>query len=216
MPAIIVGMVLAFVLAIVLLGTFHKSSPAQERAVGTITQAVANAIQESAGDDDKPAQGAVVSGPQPPRGDGSELTPVGRFKPAFVKLYQTELLPGGPPESLPGAKVVGTRELIQTLRERDAGTNPTWLIDARGCAPQATIPTALCLPDASVEELQAKVPNKAAQLVIFCTDGACPSAYKLASQAVAAGYTSVYWYRGGVSAWTAAGEPTAAGAGGVQ
>ena len=45
-------------------------------------------------------------------------------------------------------------------------------------------------------------------MVIFCHDGTCPWSYNLASQAVAAGYTAVYWYRGGINAWTAAGLPT--------
>ena len=53
--------------------------------------------------------------------------------------------------------------------------------------------------------------------VIFGQDGANPAPFKLATQAVAAGYTNVLWFRGGVSAWTAAGEPTVArSAGGGQ
>jgi TIR domain-containing protein/rhodanese-like protein len=223
MPAIIVGLVFAFVLAIVLIGKFgHKRSPAEDQATTTIAQAVANAIQTGAKDDtDKSDQDggaqAAAGGPLPPRGDGSELTPLGRPKPAFVKFYQTELMPGGPPEGLQGATVINTRELVQTLRERDAGMNPVWLIDARGCTEAPTLPTAQCLAGNSVQELQAKVPNKAAPLVLFGQDGANPAPFNLATQAVAAGYSNVLWYRGGVSAWTAAGEPTVArSAGGGQ
>ena len=32
--------------------------------------------------------------------------------------------------------------------------------------------------------------------------------YQMASQAIQAGYTNIYWYRGGINAWTAAGEPS--------
>ncbi len=215
-PVLIVGLVLAFVLAIVLIGVFHKPSPAREREATILTQAVANAIQEGAKDDldksdrDAGAQAVAAAGPQPPRGDGAELTPLGRPKPAFVRFYQTELLPGGPPEGLQGAMLINARELIESMRERDAGVKPFWLIDARGCTPAQTIPTAQCLPGNSIQELQAKAPNKAAQVVIFGQDGANPAPFKLASQAVAAGYTNVFWFRGGVSAWTAAGEPTVA------
>ena len=134
-----------------------------------------------------------------------------------MRFYQTELLPGGPPEGLQGAMLINARELIESMRERDAGVKPFWLIDARGCTQAQTIPTAQCLPGNSIQELQAKAPNKAAQVVIFGQDGANPAPFTLASQAVAAGYTNVFWFRGGVSAWTAAGEPTAArGAGGGQ
>ncbi len=222
-PVLIVGLVLAFVLAIVLIGVFHKPSPAHEREATILTQAVANAIQEGAKDDldksdqDAGAQAAAAGGPQPPHGDGSELTPLGRPKPAFVRFYQTELLPGGPPEGLQDAMLINARELIESMRERDAGVKPFWLIDARGCTQAQTIPTAQCLPGNSIQELQAKAPNKAAQVVIFGQDGANPAPFTLASQAVAAGYTNVFWFRGGVSAWTAAGEPTTArGDGGGQ
>ena len=168
-PVLIVGLVLAFVLAIVLIGVSTSPRPPVTRKPPSLTQAVANAIQEGAKDDrdksdrDAGAQAVAAAGPQPPRGDGAELTPLGRPKPAFVRFYQTELLPGGPPEGLQGAMLINARELIESMRERDAGVKPFWLIDARGCTPAQTIPTAQCLPGNSIQELQAKAPNKAAQ-----------------------------------------------------
>jgi TIR domain len=55
MPLAIVGVVLAFVLIIVMLGLHGgKPSPAAEQATNTIAQAVANAIQEGAKNDDQP------------------------------------------------------------------------------------------------------------------------------------------------------------------
>jgi len=55
MPLAIVGLVLAFVLIIVLIGLHGgRSSPAAEQATNTIAQAVANAIQAGAKDDDQP------------------------------------------------------------------------------------------------------------------------------------------------------------------
>jgi hypothetical protein len=56
MPLAIVGVVFTFVLIIVLIGMLggRKPSPAQEQATNTIAQAVANAIQAGAKNDDQP------------------------------------------------------------------------------------------------------------------------------------------------------------------
>jgi rhodanese-related sulfurtransferase len=151
---------------------------------------------------------AAPTGAQPPVGDGTELNAARQANPAAVNYYETVLAANGPPAMLAGATVLSTGQLIQNLRTRDAGTNPFWLIDARGCTTEPTIPTSVCLTSNTVQELEVKVPDKTAQLVIFCHDGACPLSYELASQAVAAGYTHVYWYRGGINAWMADGGPS--------
>jgi rhodanese-related sulfurtransferase len=217
MPLLIIVAVFAFVLVIVLVATHGPGpSPAQEQATKAISQALANAIQTGAkdDDDDRPPQVGPAGAPQPPRGDGSELAPVGQPNPGAVTFYENELQPGGPPAALQGATVINTVQLLQNLRARDAGAAPFWLVDARGCTQETTLPTAICLTSNSLQELEAKAPGKATQLVIFCHDGACPMSFNLASQAVAAGYTDVLWYRGGVNAWAASGEPTVSRAGG--
>jgi rhodanese-related sulfurtransferase len=218
LPLVIAGGVFALVVLLALAASLgRKTSPAQEQATNTIAQAVANAIQSDAKDDDqKPAQGAAAGAAAPPHGDGSELTPVAQANPGAVAFYENELQPGGPPAALDGATVITTGQLVQSMRERDAGSNPFWLIDARGCSQEPTIPTAVCLAGNSIQELEAKAPNKATQLVVFCHDGACPMSFNLASQAVAAGYSNVFWYRGGVNAWAASGEPTVNRIGGGQ
>ena len=55
--------------------------------------------------------------------------------------------------------------------------------------------------------------DKAKPMVFFCASSQCWLSYNAALRAVAAGYSRVYWYRGGVDAWTAAGLPTARTAG---
>jgi rhodanese-related sulfurtransferase len=211
LPLIIVGGVFALVLLVVFAGLVRKPTPTQEQASNAISQAIANAIQAGAKDeDDKSSQGRARGSPH---GDGTELAPIRPANPGAVAFYENELQPGGPPAALEGATVISTSQLIQSMRERDAGANPFWLIDARGCAPEPTIPTAVCLPGNSVQVLQAKAPDKATELVIFCHDGACPMSFNLASQAVAAGYSNVFWYRGGVNAWVESGMPTVGQAG---
>jgi len=147
-------------------------------------------------------------GMQPLTGNGSELTPVNAGNAAGVNYYETELTATGPPAQLQGATVITTAQLIAAMRNRDAGTNPFWLIDARGCSTEPTIPTSVCLTDNNIGSLQAKIPDRSTQIVIFCHDGSCPTSYEMASQAVAAGYTNIFWYRGGINAWMAAGEPS--------
>jgi PQQ-dependent catabolism-associated CXXCW motif protein len=49
--------------------------------------------------------------------------------------------------------------------------------------------------------------NKAAPMVYFCVDAQCWLSYNASLRAAALGYTEVYWYRGGIVAWRAAGLP---------
>jgi rhodanese-related sulfurtransferase len=51
-------------------------------------------------------------------------------------------------------------------------------------------------------------PDRNMPLVIFCDSTVCWQSYNAALRAASAGYVNVYWYRGGVEAWRAAGLPT--------
>ena len=57
-----------------------------------------------------------------------------------------------------------------------------------------------------LRELTANNPNRA--LVFFCQGARCWESYNAALRAIHAGFTAVYWYRGGVLAWEAADLPT--------
>jgi PQQ-dependent catabolism-associated CXXCW motif protein len=50
--------------------------------------------------------------------------------------------------------------------------------------------------------------DKTRHLVFFCSSAQCWLSYNAALRAVRAGYANVYWYRGGIEAWRAAGLPT--------
>ena len=50
--------------------------------------------------------------------------------------------------------------------------------------------------------------DKAYPLVFYCAGARCWESYNAALRAVALGYRTVFWYRGGVSAWQAAKLPT--------
>lgn len=48
--------------------------------------------------------------------------------------------------------------------------------------------------------------NKAAELIFACNGAECWKSYKAARAALAAGYTKVYWFRGGLPEWRATGQ----------
>jgi hypothetical protein len=141
------------------------------------------------------------------------VTPSGKVTEAnpFAAIpHENELQPAGPPAGLAGAKyVANTSDVLGMVRIHDMGGGPVYLIDARGCTQEPTIPRSMCLKSNSIAELEAKAPVKErSQLVFFCHDDTCPTPFTLASDANAAGYAYVWWYRGGVTEWVASGEPT--------
>jgi len=187
-------------------------NPAAAQAANTVMQAVANSIAKNAGDDDDDDDGgkkpAAAASPQPIVGDGTELNRVRLPNASAVLMYEQEVVPGGPPATLNGVTVISTDQLANRMKARDAGAARFWLIDARGCTSEPTIPTSICLNPDTIGALETQVPDKSTEIVAFCHDGACPMSYQMASQALAAGYTDVVWYRGGINAWMAGGGPT--------
>ena len=49
--------------------------------------------------------------------------------------------------------------------------------------------------------------DKAWPIVFYCQGPRCWESYNAALRAGDAGYTNVYWYRGGLEAWSVAGLP---------
>jgi PQQ-dependent catabolism-associated CXXCW motif protein len=123
------------------------------------------------------------------------------------------------PLTIPGAQVLRTREL-QALA---AGAGAPILIDVLSEEGHVTVAGALWLSGAGrgtnfmdpvqsvLVPLLAKLSagDKARPMVFLCANSQCWLSYNAALRAVAAGYEKVYWYRGGIEAWAAAGLPTA-------
>lgn len=126
---------------------------------------------------------------------------------------------GPTPLEIPGAQAVQTRQLQAML----AGPVSPILIDVLSDDGHVTLTGAVWLSGAgrganfldpvqsTLTQLLAQLSggDKARPLVFFCASAQCWLSYNAALRAVAAGYSRVYWYRGGVDAWTAAGLPTA-------
>jgi PQQ-dependent catabolism-associated CXXCW motif protein len=101
-----------------------------------------------------------------------------------------------------------------------SGAKPL-LIDVLGGS--TSLPTAVTLAGAGEGSgLEDQVQNKLARalsvltngdrtrtVVIFCLSKMCWLSHNVVVRAVALGYTSVYWYRGGRTAWREAGLPFA-------
>jgi PQQ-dependent catabolism-associated CXXCW motif protein len=120
---------------------------------------------------------------------------------------------------IPGAKLVHTHELKAMVSSR----TPPVLVDVLSGEGHETLAGAIwlggagrgeSLDDAVQSDLvpllqRFSANDKSRQLVFFCASSQCWLSYNAALRAVAAGYTQVYWYRGGIDAWMEADLPTA-------
>ncbi len=123
------------------------------------------------------------------------------------------------PHEIPGARVVRTPQLLAML----AGKPAPILIDVLAEEAHTTLAGALWLPGLGrgasfVDPLQAMAVELLRQvsggdhsraLVFLCAGPQCWLSYNAALRAAAAGYSEVYWYRGGIEAWSAAQLPLA-------
>lgn len=125
---------------------------------------------------------------------------------------------GPTPASLPGGRLVTTRELVALLRgSGDAGR--ALVFDVLGGAEQ--LPGALmAVPahqaggfDDAVQREFGRFLQQVTQgrqdrpLVFYCASTQCWMSYNAALRAVRLGYRQVLWYRGGIEAWKQAGLP---------
>lgn len=121
------------------------------------------------------------------------------------------------PESVPGARVVTTAELKEML-----GREPRpFLVDVLSGPAHRTLPGSLWLHNGGLGDFDAEEEkrfldtlarlaghDKAREIVFFCSGARCWLSYNATLRAARAGYSNVYWYRGGIEAWRAAGFPT--------
>ncbi|MCA0871118.1 hypothetical protein LCL97_09785 [Seohaeicola saemankumensis] len=117
------------------------------------------------------------------------------------------------PTSLPGAAVVSTQGLAEAI---ESGMDLV-LIDVLGS--DYSLPDALMAPAlANSGHFRDRLQQQAGQwlqqvtggetdmpIVLYCSDPMCWLSYNATLRTVAAGYTNVYWYRGGLQAWQMAG-----------
>ncbi|HEV2743112.1 MAG TPA: rhodanese-like domain-containing protein [Rubrobacter sp.] len=77
---------------------------------------------------------------------------------------------------------------------------------------EAHLPGAINLPHTEVDELAPSLlPDKAAQVVVYCSNRACQNSPRAARRLEALGYGNVYDYEEGKQDWIEAGLPTESG-----
>ena len=119
------------------------------------------------------------------------------------------------PTMVPGASVVSTEGLANAM----ASGLEMIIIDVLG--QQYSLPSAYMIPEMSspgsyqdriqqqTGQFLAQVTGQVADypIILYCSDPQCWLSYNATLRVVAAGYTNVYWYRGGITAWQMAGFP---------
>jgi rhodanese-related sulfurtransferase len=119
------------------------------------------------------------------------------------------------PLQVPGGRTVQTVELHEMLAREPR----PYLIDVLGGGTHRTIAGAFWMPGAGAGDMDADEEkrflkalgafaggDKNRAIVFFCVDPQCWLSYNAALRAIAAGYTNIMWYRGGVAAWRQAGQ----------
>ena len=155
------------------------------------------------------------AGAQDPLKPGMYAEEDGDWKVAPTKQFRTDEYHAPTPREIPGGRVVTTVELGQML-EREPRP---YLIDVLGGNSHRTIAGAFWMSGAGAGDMSKEEEqrfnnaiagfaggDKNRPLVFFCVDPHCWLSYNAALRAIAAGYTNVMWYRGGVAAWRQAGQ----------
>jgi rhodanese-related sulfurtransferase len=111
------------------------------------------------------------------------------------------------PETIEGTHGIGAEELIQLVNRNENQI----IIDSRISSDRKLgyIPGSISLPDTDTncEALARVIPQKSDPVVFYCNGPSCRRSDNAVVIAVDCGYTSVYWFRGGIEAWRANNYP---------
>ena len=118
---------------------------------------------------------------------------------------------GGPtPASIPGGRVITTPEVLQMLNNPGGGAVVLDVLGSQQRLPNAVDATAASAGGAFDDRVQSQFEaqlgqvsggRKDAPLILYCSSIHCWMSYNAALRAIHAGYTNVFWYRGGLEAW---------------
>lgn len=167
-----------------------------------------------------------------PTNTGSTVQRLDYGQPVADQNYANETTDFGVPsqstlESNVGSRtplmVPGGRRITTAALQKMLSTEPSVvLIDVLDSQHDQTLRGAKFLPGAGNggtvnDQLQPRVAaalaavtdqRKARPIVFFCYGAECWESYNAVLRASAAGYINLYWYRGGIASWGAAGLPT--------
>ncbi len=127
----------------------------------------------------------------------------------FLGAGQVLASKGETPDQIPGTTKVTAEKLISLVEAHDNLV----IVDARTAQDYAGgfIEGAVSLPDTETnpESLAKVIPSKDTPVLFYCNGKKCGRSVKSCKAAVAEGYKTVYWYRGGWDDWVAKGLPVA-------
>jgi PQQ-dependent catabolism-associated CXXCW motif protein len=119
------------------------------------------------------------------------------------------------PRSVPGAKTITTRELVELYK----GSKPVLINVLDWTEGAFALPGTVWIQGMGKAQLSGSeylelrsllaqiAPDKTAPLVVYCLSWECWLSYNATLTASDLGYTNLYWYRGGISAWNQARLP---------
>ncbi len=129
--------------------------------------------------------------------------------PAQTSLRNGDL--GGPtPSSIPGGQLITTPELLQLLNNPQGGAMVFDVLGGQQRLPNAIDAVAASaggsFSDRTQRQFQSQLERltggrKDVPMVFYCSSINCWMSYNAALRAINAGYSQVYWYRGGLQAW---------------
>lgn len=160
-----------------------------------------------------PAQRPAVPAAQDPA-EAKELEDYG--VPAQDTLH-AGAMHAATPNRIPGGLVITTRALVAMLQEGGSGVLLFDVLGGREALPNALQAAWVSQPghfndqvqQQFVQALTAQLQGRTdTPLVFYCESTECWMSYNAALRAIKAGYSQVFWYRGGLMAWKAAGLPT--------
>ena len=147
--------------------------------------------------------------------------PLARGTPPVSILKPVREVNAPTPTRIPGATVLKTRQLYDALKGGKLVGSEFVVVDASSEPTHPSIPAANRLPQAGQggaldPKLQREVWTALDKMsggkftkpiVFFSRDAKNWEGYNAALRAIEMGYSSVYWYRGGIAAWKAANQP---------
>lgn len=111
------------------------------------------------------------------------------------------------PETIAGTRKINAEELIDLVNRNENQV----IIDSRISSDRKLgyIPGSISLPDTDTncESLARVIPDKSKPVVFYCNGPKCRRSDNAVVTATACGYTSIYWFRGGIEAWRANNYP---------
>lgn len=111
------------------------------------------------------------------------------------------------PMSFPNVTTVTAEQLLELVDNEDNLV----IVDSRtrGDYEKGHIPdvTYLINTETNADTLSQVLPGKDTPVCFYCNGPKCARSGEAAQQAVAAGYSRVYWLRGGIAEWTEKGYP---------